>query len=550
MNLIDRAIAVISPSWALSRVQARASMQQIDAFSGVNGPYAAADLRPGRRPAAMVKENAVPRERLNRIRGDSWDLYRDNGYARKIVRSLESKIIGQGMLPESLATNEDGSPAVEFRARAKRLWMSIQSGFDFRGLPGRGGQTFAGLQRLALRSCVLSGNTLYRLVPVDVSEQQQRDIPIPLTLQMIDAARLADSVNATIGTIPEENAVYHGIEFNKLTGKRVAYWIGTFEPGAITPTFGEAVRVPAEQIGHLYIEDDIDQMFGTPWFAASLLGMRDTGDLQYNTVKASASAACLVVGYRKPTGASRFGLNASSEYSPTSADGSDLTDEDGNMITKIQPNMFVNLGRDGELNMLSPNQPNTNVEAFIQHMLRGTAASLPGIKGSTVTGDYRNSSFSSERSADNDCWPEIQALQEWFSTSFCQPIFEAVVRAGVLSGYFENVINADEFQANPGRYLESKWQGPVQLSINPVDDINAAALAMHHGLSSLQMECAKRNINWRDVVKDNVEVRAAAEEAKLPQEFINNIYGVDAQDVIAQNIVATSGNEQPQGAAA
>lgn len=553
MNAIDRVIGVFSPRWALSRVQARATLQQIEAFSGSHGGYDAGKLNrlTKGRLGSEIKEHSVPSEQIERLRWQSWNLWRNNTYARKIVRSLESKVVGSGMLPESQAKHEDGTPDVEFRARAKQLWLAIQSGFDFRGLPGRGGVTFAGLQRLALRACILSGETLHRIVPIKSDEMFQRDLPIPLTLQMIDAARLTDTNHPAAGDqlrLAEGHTLYRGIELDA-DGKRVAYWINSYPPGTASPTYGTTQRIPAEQLAHLFVEDDIDQLRGTPWFASALLGMRDTGDLQYNVLKASAMAACVVMGYRKPTGAARFGLNQATETNSTSADGTDLTDSDGNAITKIQPGMFVNLGRDGELTGFSPNQPNTNAEAFIQHMLRGTAAGFSGVKSSTVTGDYRNSSFSSERSADNDCWPEVQALQEWFATSFCQPIFDAVVRAGVLSGYFDGIITTDEFSAAPGRYTEAKWQGPIQLSINPVDDINAAALAMHHGLSSLQMECAKRNINWRDVITDNVEVRAAADEAGLPPEFINNIYDVDAQDVIAQNMIAANGGApQKEGA--
>lgn len=543
MNMLDRIIGAFSPVWALSRVQARATLQQIEGFSGANGGYDAGKLNrlTKGRIGSEIKEHSVPSEQIDRLRWQSWNLWRNNTYARKIVRSLESKVIGSGMLPESVATNEDGSPNVEFRARAKQLWLAIQSGFDFRGLPGRGGVTFAGLQRLALRACILSGETLHRLVPIESAEMFQRDMPIPLTLQMIDAARLTDTNHPATGIeLPEGHTLYRGIELDA-NGKRVAYWINSYPPGPASPTYGTTQRVLVEQIAHLFVEDDIDQLRGVPWFAPALLNMRDTGDLQYNVLKASAMAACVVMGYRKPTGAARFGLNAATESNPTSADGTDLTDEDGNAITKIQPGMFVNLGRDGALEGFSPNQPNTNAEAFIQHMLRGTAAGVSGVKSSTVTGDYRNSSFSSERSADNDTWPEIQALQEWFSTSFCQPIFNAVIRAGVLSGYFDGIVTADEFSANPGRYTEAKWQGPIQLSINPVDDTNAAALRMHHGLSSLQMECAKVSTNWRDVLRDNAELREAAEVAGLPPEFVNNIFGVDAQDVLVQNTIATGG---------
>lgn len=535
MNTLDRFIGYFAPAWAVNRIAARATLSQMAAYTGGSGGYDAGRLNrlTKAQRGTSAKEFEIPGDQIDRLRYESWNLFRNNTYARKIVRSLESKVIGQGLHPDSMAVNDDGTPAVEFRRRAKELWNAIQSGFDYRGLPGRGGLTMGGLQRLALRATILSGDSLYRLVPVLPAEQIGRDIPVPVTLQVIDCSRLADDVTVPTGDMPANHVMYRGIELDA-DGRRVRYWLKTYLAG--TSIEQDVVSIPAEQVGHLFLEDDIDQYRGVPWFASALLQMRDTGDLQYNVLMASKMAACVVLGYRKPTGASRWGLNASSESNPTSADGTDLTDADGNAITKIQPGMFVNLGRDGELQGFSPPQLNMNSEAFIQHMLRGTAAGLPGIKSSTVTGDYRNSSFSSEKSADNDTWPEIQALQEWFSTSFCQPIYDAVIRAGVLAGYFDGIIDPVEFGQNAGRYVDARWQGPVSLSINPTDDINAAALRMQHGISSPQKECAKVGVGWREVINDIAEFYTAAREAGLPDEVVNNVLSVGSQDVIAQTL--------------
>jgi len=546
MNILDRVISVFSPSWAVSRLTARATLQQMEGFTNYKTGYDAGkvNINTKGRLGSETKEHAIPLMEIARLRWQSWGLWRNNPYAKKIVRSIQSKVIGKGMVPESLAINADGSPNVEFRERSKRLWESIQSGFDSRGMPGRGGLTMSGLQKLALRATILSGEVLHRLVPIDPSAQLLRDLPIPFVLQTIDAARLADANHPAVGSIPDGHTIYRGIELDA-EGNRVAYWINSYTPGFVTPNFGTAVRIPAEQIGHLFIEEDIDQLRGVPWFAAALLQSRDTGDLQYNVLKASAMAACVVMGYRKPTGAQRFGLNGSTENNTVSADGTDLTDEDGNAITKIQPGMFINLGKDGEIEGFSPNQPNTNAEAFIQHMLRGTAAAFPGVKGTTLTGDYRNSSFSSERSGDNDTWPEVEDVQDWFATSFCQPIYEAVIRAGILSGYFAGIVTAEEFQAEPGRFTAAKWQGPVSRSINPTDDVNAAGLRMKFGLSSLQMECASLNINWMDVLNHIAELYEQAEAKGIPEEVINNILGVTSQDVIAQTLA--NGGQTPPG---
>ena len=534
MNALDRVIGWISPDRALKRLEARASLQQVNKLLGTGkGTYTAANqsrLNWMRQP--VVKENEVPSSRLEFLRAQSWDLYRDNPSCRKIIRSLEAKVIGPGMNPESLAVDVDGSPHVEFRARAKQLWTSLQSGFDSRGLPAKGGLTMAGQQKMALRSTILSGDTLYRAKPITEREQKKRDIPIPLTLQLIDTYRLADMSEVPRQELPKEHTVFRGIELDA-DNLRVAYWLKSLRIDESIFTPSTVTRIPFEKMGHLYLEEDIDQLRGVPWFSSAILRAKRTEDLEYNVLVASAMAACVVGTYSKPTGATRFGLNAGSETSPTSADGSDLTDTDGNAITKIQPGMIANVGKDGKFELSSPNQPNMNPEAFVQHLQRGTATAVPGIKASTITGDYRNSSFSSERSADNDVWPELKDVQEWFASSYCQPVWETILRSAMQEGYFDGVVSFEEFQASPGRFSAANWQGPVALSINPKDDAAAASARISGGLSSLQMECAKINVNWRDVLNDAAELYSVAKEKGIPPEVINNIMGVDTQDQLA-----------------
>ena len=524
MNVFDRMIAVVSPSWALSRVSARATLAQIAEFSTTSQGYAAGKITRTNRGSRgqVVKENQIDSANLQTARANAWQTWRDNPYGRKIVRAIQAKVIGPAMVPESLAVNADETPNTEFRKRAKKLWESIQSGFDVRGLPGQGGQTFSGMERLALQACILSGNCLYRLVPISKSEQLRRDLPIQLAVQLIDASRLTSDIPQR--KIPDGHWIHRGIEFDA-DDMRAAYWITNGDDT------GDPKRIPAATIRHLYIEDDIDEVFGVTWMSAAVLKLRDSEDLEYNVQKATAMGACVVASYTKPTGKTTFGLNGTTETNSTTADGTDLTDIDGNAVTKIQPGMFVNKGKDGDFELHSPNQPNINPEGFVQHMLRGVAAGLPGVKSSTLIGDYRQSSFSSEKSADNDIWPEVNALQDWFASGFCQPIYEEVIAAAVFAGYFDGFVTTDEFNTNRGRYVAAKWQGPVAQSINPEKDAAAAQARMKGGLSSPQMECARINVNWRDVLNDVAEFYAVAEEKDIPEEYVNNVFSVDTEDV-------------------
>jgi hypothetical protein len=58
------------------------------------------------------------------------------------------------------------------------------------------------------------------------------------------------------------------------------------------------------------------------------------------------------------------------------------------------------------------------------------------------------------------------------------------------------------------------------------------------------MECAKQGVNWRDVMSDVAEVYTTAESVGLPDEVVNNILGVGANDVIAQTNKATADTTQ------
>lgn len=541
MNILDSIIGYISPRWGADRIAARATMKQINAMTGGEIGYAAGKSnrlnRPSGSTAARAKESVIPAGHIEGMTVDAWALYRDNPYARKIVSSLQSKVIGKGMSPESHATKADGSPHTEFRARAKQLWDGIQHGFDLRGLPGKGGQTFPGLQRLAFKAVILSGDTLFRLKDIDESEMIRRDLPVSIALQILDSSRLAKD-NEVDETLADGHQLYRGIELDE-HGVRVAYWISTYRPGDSEPT-GPAKRYSANEIGHLFLEEDIDQYRGTTWLASTMPGLRNSGDLEFNVLTSSKAAACVVGSYSLPTGAKRFGLGASSEAQSGTADGTELTDIDGNEVTRLQPAMLLNVGQNGKFELHSPNQPNMNPEGFIQHMLRGVSAGTPGIKSSTVTGDYRNSSFSSEKSADNDIWPEVEALQDWFASNFCQRIYEAVIRDAVFNGYFGGIVSSDEYLASPGRFHACAWQGPVSRSINPTDDAEAAGTRMQKGISSLQLECAKVNVSWRDVLGHAAELYTTAKAMGLPPEVVNNILGIGANDVIAQTNKASS----------
>lgn len=540
---LDRIVGVFSPARGALRMQARAAMSNLEAFASTSQfGYDAGKLNRLTKHFNVTRanENAVPREQIQRLRWMSWDLYRNNPNARKIVNTLNAKVIGCGPRPQSQATTVDGGPHADFRDRAQQIWTDFCCRADYRGKPGYGGQTLTDLMKVAFRGTILGGDTLarFRVYP----DWRKRELACPVQVQLIHAERLIEATDLELPGLPKTHRVFRGIEVNN-DGIRKAYHL--LKGNQADPQYellaAETIRVPASEVSHLYVADDVDQLRGVPWFAPALMQMRDTNDYQFNELKASAIASCVVMGYTRSTGQTQFGLTQPTENA--------LTDADGNKLTAMQPGMILDLGQNGKIEGFNPSRPTTNAEAWIQHMQRTIAAAFPGVKSSTITGDYRNSSFSSERSADNDAWPELEGIQDWFYANFCQVIYERVITESVVAGLFDDIVRVEEFADRKADLLSVKWQGPVQRLINPTDEIKAARERIAAGISTPQIEAAALGHDWRSILKMLKEFKDYATDQEIPDDLIEQFLGLDPKIGSAEEMADAKAQQAKAGGA-
>lgn len=526
-NALDSMISVFSPKWAANRIAYRAHISQIKAASGrheamekllggrnAGGYEAGKSDRLKGRTIGSAHENDVPRHQVKAMRWRSWNLYRNCPQARKIVRSLRSKVIGRGLSPQPQATTPDGKPFVEFRKRARNIWEEFGKECDFRGKPGSGGQRFVSMAGTSLQAVLLSGGVLFKFHHLDARDQRKRDLSVPLQVQLLHSDRLDEEKH-------DDKTLFYGVQLDA-KGRVEGYWV--LKGGAESDS-DKSEFVPVAEMKHLYAEEDIEQILGASWFSAALLTMDDRRSYEYNELVASEAASCVVAGYRRSSGqVGGMGLQQNNER--------DLTDADGNPITRLQPMMFLDLGSTGEIELLNPQRPNNSAGEFLSHLIRSEAVSMPGVKSSTLTGDYRNSSFSSERSADNDVWPEIEEIQDWFATGFCQPIYVECITAAVVAGLFDDIegFSAEDFNARKREYLKTNWQGPVPRSINPKDDADAAARRVKGGVSTPQLECGKVGTDLDANLDAFVEVIAKCKDRGLPDDIWQQMLGIEQRD--------------------
>lgn len=500
-------------------------------------------------PGALTRRNRTTPEtfvgdyrqsgNLTRLRNRSWDAWRRNPHGRKIGRTISSQVMGSGLTPQFLAEDVEGTRDDEIRADCDRLWMLFAKNCHPWNKVGAGGYNWRQLCDQMARELVFSGELFLRHVKLTNSEKKSTGRKVRYGVEIIESERLPDTDRVTSEAAPG-NKIFRGIELDP-NGRRVAYHIekaNSDHPSYRNLWKTDTVRVPVDDITHVYVSDRPSQIRGVPLTEPILDRLREIADYEENELIASLVAACATLVVTRRSGAGRLSLNT-----PTNEDSTDAND---NQISRLQPGTMITIADGDKVEGFNPGRPNTGTEGFVNHMLRGVATAMPGVKSSTLIGDYRESSFSSEKAADNDCWEETRWLQNFFA-AYCQIIWENLLEVAVMDGFFKG-LSIQDLEEDEG-YKSAQWNGPVPKSINPKDDADAAGELITLSLSSVQDECAKLGVNWRDVLKKKADFQKAKSEYGIeePNAETYGLMGVAAQQAGGANPGANAGEDDDQG---
>jgi capsid protein len=216
MNLIDRTIAAISPSWALQRQRAR------NALAFYNGWSGASLTRPalaGWRPAATDADADLSVD-LPMLRSRSQDLYRNAPLAGAAINSMATHVVGTGLSLqpaidiEGLGWTEDKAEQwKKVLMRRWRLWAESTDCDITRTL------NFYLLQDLAFRSMLLSGDAFGLVTGTTIDGREL------IAIQLIEADRICNRDNEG-----DSAQLVAGVQMDRY-GAPVAYHICRSHPG-------------------------------------------------------------------------------------------------------------------------------------------------------------------------------------------------------------------------------------------------------------------------------------------------------------------------------
>ncbi len=491
VTLADQVVNWINPVKGAERYKARLRM-------AMSGGYTSADKsrRANQRGSrAETDADGAILPDLQTLREDSQHLLRNSPLAGGAIATNITKVVGTGLKAraqidrEVLGLDENTADHWERQAEREFLLATETREFDIeRQLP------FSLLQGLAFLKTLEDGDTFASLPRI-----KRPGSPYAIKLQLIEAARVCNPDGAA-----DTDTLIAGVEKDE-NGAHVTYHVASKHPGnarfwfqrdqvqwSELPVFGRITGAP--QVLHLLDKTRPGQTRGVPYLAPVIELIKQLGRYTDAEVMAAVVTGMMTVFITTETG------------DPTVGEGTEEEDPYDTSGMELGYGSVIGLRPDAKVDSFNPNRPNTAFDPFVMAILRQIGARLE-IPFEMLVKHF-TASYSASRAALNEAWSYFRRRRHWLVTTFCQPVYEAVITEAVATGR----LSAPGFFSDPlirRAWLGALWTGDAQPSLDPVKEATAADIRLNKiFITTHDEECLAHNgSDW---------------EAKLPRIVSNH----------------------------
>jgi lambda family phage portal protein len=440
--------------------------------------------RAGRRLGSWMAStsgiNSLISGSINNLRSRSRHLRRNNPLTDGGVDSFVSDLIGTGISPSWQLKDQNLKKTIQ------ELWNDWTEEADYTGTCD-----FYGLQSLVSQALIESGEALVRIKPQSVKS----DLSVPLQLQVLEGDHLDENYSTTLAN---GNSIRMGIEFDG-DGKRVAYHLWPEHPGE---NYGFSrsltrIRVPAEEICHVYRPTRPGQIRGTSWLASVIVKLYDFD--QYDDAELVRKKAAAMFGgfITEPPGGTDNNLPFGE---------SESTDSSNREIVPLEPGTFPVLPPGMDVTFSQPADVGGNYEKWVKQQLRSIARGI-GTTYEKLTGDLTDVNYSSIRAgllAFQRFCKQIQL--QTLAFQLCRPIAHIFLDIAVLSG----ALTISDYARNKRAYRRIKWRPDSFPWVDPVKDQLADQSAVRNGFKSRAQVVAERG---GDIEELDAEIKSDNQRA-------------------------------------
>lgn len=448
----------------------------------------------GRRSASWdapdIGINSLNTPALRNLRARSRSAVRNDPYAFNVIDKRVSNLIGTGIAPRP-KTEDDA-----LRKLQQDLWDDWVDESDADGLTD-----FYGQQALIARTVETAGECFVRLRPRGLDE----DLAVPLQLQVLAPEFVPHD---KFEPCKNGNNIRAGIEFNP-AHKRVAYHMYRVHPrdaSSLNAGYNQLVRVPAEQVLHIFEPVEPGQLRGVPRLAPVLKRLRSLDNYD-DAVLFRQEVANLFAGFisRPPPEATQ------QPRDPIT--GLPLTeDRDGfTPMVALEPGTMQELGPGEEVEFSKPPDAGNNYPDFMRQQLMAAAAGT-GTPYEILTGDMREVNDRALRVVLNEFRRRLEQLQFGvYVHQLCRPVRAAWLDMAVLAGRLKLV----DYAQRRREYLRTRWVPQGWAYIQPVQDIQARMMEVNAGFNSRSEMVLRQGYDAETVDEENAADQKRARELGL-----------------------------------
>ncbi len=441
--------------------------------------------------------DAEIRTSLRVLRSRSRQVVRDSEWGQNAQRLVKDNVVGTGIafqaqvMKRNKKLDDEKNTAIEeeFAEWCKAECCDVSGKLEF-----------AELCRILMAEIMESGEVLVRKVKGKPFGRWSR---VPMALEVIEADQLVDEWN---GRTEEGREVRMGVEVDEWQ-RPVAYWLYPrhpgdyqFVPGVIQTN--RLMRVPANEIIHLYVPERAKQTRGVPWLHAGLKRLHNMEGLEEAEIVKARSQACVMGLIETP--------EVTDPNNPPNGGASTTDIVNGQRVMDMQPAQIRELAPGEKFVGFNPSSPNPQFDPFLRFMLRAVAAAI-GCSYEALSRDYSQSNYSSSRLAllaERDVW---KSLQTWFVNHFLQLVYADWLEMAVLSG----VLSFPDYETNTRRYLAVRWKTRGWDWIDPLKEVTAARMAVRAGFTTQADVIAAKGDDYEDVFQQRRRELDLADELEL-----------------------------------
>jgi len=471
-NLLDKAIAYVSPARAARRLKARAMISLLGSYDGANRKKRGLKewLTLGSDPDTDILPD------LPTLRERSRDLVRNNPLAAGAIKTKVTNVVGTGLRLQAhidrQAVGMSEEQADEWEMTTEREWRLF-----WKSKECDVARTCNGLDitRQVYQQAKENGDVFVLLPRVD-----RPGFPYSLKLQVVEADRVCNPDDKA-----DTDTLAGGIEKDEYGAPKVCH-ITKYHPGNLAAIGGQkwrgveffGAKTGLRNVIHLFYQSRPGQTRGVPDLAAVIEPLKQLGRYTEAEIMAAVISGFFTVFIESDTEATGF------DYSNL---GAETGQRDGDKDYKLGNGAIIELGKGEKIHDSDPGRPNTAFDAFCLAVLRqiGMGLEMPY----EILIKHFTASYSAARAAINEFWKYVTAERQWLHDNFLILVYEVWMWEAVASGR----IAAPGFFSDPiirRAYLGCDFIGPSKGQINEAAEVNAAIARVNSGLSTLTIETA------------------------------------------------------------